>query len=225
MENLEPFFTTAITTISQINGATPGSLYQYEQHARAAASYIDRSQLMLAPARLDEQIWVVDSLQKFTQGTSATSGVREVALWCEMQWNRILQCHVENLAALQGLGSAWFFKAREPLARIQVTEGSLSSGSSSDDEAEAERLRHTQDYVEARALLMSATDFLRRAVGTARRTGRLTGSLLVTSAEANIHLGNVSYRSQSLPYFEDAVRSLREASELPGVKLADHLSL
>ena len=103
MENLEALIATAKTTISQINAASPGLLYQYEQHARTAASYIDRSQLMLVPARLDEQIWVVDSLQKFAQGTSATAGVREVALWCEMQWNRILQYHVENLAALQGI--------------------------------------------------------------------------------------------------------------------------
>ena len=102
MENLEPFIVTARTTISQINSASPGSLYQYEQHARAAVSYVDRGQLMFAPARLDEQIWVVDSLQRFTQATSATAGVQEVALWCEMQWNRILQYHAENLAALQG---------------------------------------------------------------------------------------------------------------------------
>jgi hypothetical protein len=44
-------------------------------------------------------------------------------------------------------------------------------------------------------------------------------------AEANIHLGNVSKRSQSLPHFEDAVRSLREASEFPGFRLPDHLSV
>jgi hypothetical protein len=108
MENLEPFIATAKTTISQINAASPSSLYQYEQHARAAVSYVDRSQLMLAPARLDEQVWVVDSLQRFTQATSATSGVKEVALWCEMQWNRILQYHVENLAALQGMQQRTF---------------------------------------------------------------------------------------------------------------------
>src|SRR4051794_40696556 len=101
MENLERLIDTAKTTISQINAASPSLLYQYEQHARVVVSYIDQSQLMLNPSRLDEQVWVVDSLQRFAQETTAAAGV-EVAKWCEGQWNRILQYHPENLAALQG---------------------------------------------------------------------------------------------------------------------------
>jgi hypothetical protein len=82
-----------------------------------------------------------------------------------------------NTVIPSGLGNSWLSKARASLARIRATEASNSSGS--DDDAEAERMRHTQDYVEARTLLLPAADFLRRAVGAARRTGRLSGSLLV----------------------------------------------
>ncbi|KAH0548618.1 hypothetical protein GP486_007838 [Trichoglossum hirsutum] len=220
MENPEPLIASAKYTIGQLNAANPSAFFQYEQHARTAINYVDRSQIMLNPARLDEQVWVIDSLQRFAQGSGGRVG--DVALWCEMQWNRVLQHNPENLSALQGLGNSWLSKAGALLARIRATEA--SSSSSSDDEAEAERMRHTQDYVEARTLLLPATEFLRRAVGAARRSGRLTGSLLVMSAEASIQLGNVSYRSQSLPHFEDAVRSLREAEAISGFRLPDHLS-
>ncbi|KAH0538572.1 hypothetical protein FGG08_004860 [Glutinoglossum americanum] len=222
MENPETLIASAKYTIGQLNAASPAVHYQYEQHARAATNYVDRSQLMYNPARLDEQVWVVESLQRFAQGSGGR--LKDVALWCEMQWNRVLQYHAENLNALQGLGNSWLSRAQAPLARIRAAEASHSGSSSSDDEAEAERLRHTQDYVEARTLLLPATEFLRRAVSAARMTGRLTGGLLVTSAEASIELGNVSYRSQSLPHFEDAVRSLREAEAIPSFRLSDRLS-
>jgi hypothetical protein len=100
MENPEPLIASAKYTIGQLNAASPAVYYQYEQHARTAVSYIDRSQLMLNPARLDEQVWVIDSLQKFAHGSGSRLG--DVAQWCEMQWNRVLQHHSENLSALQG---------------------------------------------------------------------------------------------------------------------------
>jgi hypothetical protein len=121
MENSEALIASAKYVISQLNAASPAQLYQYEQHARTATNYIDRSQLMLHPARLEEQIWVVESLQKFAQRSAGR--LQDVALWCEMQWNRVLQHHPENLAALQGMCRTYTPPSSHsnPLTRPSVT--------------------------------------------------------------------------------------------------------
>ena len=46
--------------------------------------------------------------------------------------------------------------------------------------AEAEQRLHTADYVEARGILLPATDYVRRAVDTAHAQGSVTGVLLST---------------------------------------------
>ena len=49
--------------------------------------------------------------------------------------------------------------------------------------AEAEQRLHTADYVEARGILLPATEYLQRAVDAARSQGNVTGSLLSTVRE------------------------------------------
>ena len=98
----ESLIATAKTTISQINAAAPSLLNQYEEHARQVISYVNHSQLMTKPARLNEQIWILDSLQNWALRARTTPGVQAVASWCETQWGRVLENHLENLAALQG---------------------------------------------------------------------------------------------------------------------------
>lgn len=99
-----------------------------------------------------------------------------------------------------GLGQAWLLRAQNTLARIHRLEGSSSSGTSSgrpassagrislassDEEREAARQAveadqraGTADYVEARGILLPATEYLRRAVETAERTNQVSGDLL-----------------------------------------------
>jgi hypothetical protein len=100
-----------------------------------------------------------------------------------------------------GLGQGWLSRAQHALARIHRQEGSSSSGASSgrpgtgqsvaytaSDEsrdaaqaaAEADARVHTADYVEARGILLPATEYFSRAVNMAERRGRLTGDLLAT---------------------------------------------
>lgn len=97
--------------------------------------------------------------------------------------------------SLLGLGHAWLLRSQTSLARIQQEEGSSSSGmcggdcrsdftddlDESTDAAyanEANNRRHTADYVEARATLQPATEYLARAVHIAERQGVLHGRLL-----------------------------------------------
>lgn len=108
---------------------------------------------------------------------------------------------------------------------------------------------HLPDYVEARGVLLPATEYLRQAVTAATAQGALTGDLLITvrgsasplfrvarfvlsarltgdgtqAAEAYMSLGNVSYSRVGEGIFENAVLFLRAASQIPGYSLPRHL--
>lgn len=96
-----------------------------------------------------------------------------------------------------GIGQNWLWRAQPCLARIHVEDGSVSSTNSADrisiassyGEAEYERdinqaateanaCRHTADYVEARGILLPATEYFTRAVEAADLQKVLTGDLL-----------------------------------------------
>src|SRR5215472_9224685 len=110
------------------------------------------------------------------------------------------------LAALiiSGIGKWWLSKAQRSLARISAEESSSSSSSAgatrrpnSDPtnatrteeirrtsrttrDQDAETRLHSQEYVEARGLLLPATEYLTRAVEEGDRQGTSDGSLFVT---------------------------------------------
>ena len=92
-------------------------------------------------------------------------------------------------------------KAQPALSRIHVHDGTSSSSSGGNGRApaatnsgleeeqsngnstgttEAELRLHTSDYVEARGILLPATDFLSQAVTAAESQGCISGNLLAT---------------------------------------------
>lgn len=102
--------------------------------------------------------------------------------------------------------------------------------------AEAEARLHTADYVEARGILLPATEYMAEAVEAATAQGVISGDLLATvslihsrshsmltilsqAAEAYMSLGNVSYPRTNTRYFREALLYLRRAAELPGYRL------
>ena len=109
-----------------------------------------------------------------------------------------------------GVGQNWLMKAQPALSRIHVYDGTSSSSSGGNGPApsttnsgledeqvngqstgttEAELRLHTSDYVEARGILLPATDFLSQAVTAAESQGCITGDLLAT-VSVLILLGN-----------------------------------
>lgn len=151
-------------------------------------------------------------------------------------------------------GQNWLQRAQKSLAIIHLTERhSSSSGGSTDAPLsrseeirrrnraaiEAEDRLSTAEYVEARGILLPATEYLKRAVNVARAQGTATGKLLSMvsrtnrirnthadeskAAEAHMSLGNVSSSRVNEPYFIEARAYLREAKEIPGYSLALHL--
>lgn len=101
-----------------------------------------------------------------------------------------------------GLGQAWLLRAQQTLARIHRLEGSSSSGASSGQRSavgvgraqsftssedareaarqnvEADARAGGPDYVEARGMLLPATEHLQRAIMAAERTQRVNGDVL-----------------------------------------------
>lgn len=89
------------------------------------------------------------------------------------------------------IGRNWLLRSQKSLANIYQAERSSSSSDESlysrperrsTDRAivEAEQRLNTADYVEARGLLLAATECLQRAVIAARAQGSVTGALLST---------------------------------------------
>lgn len=105
--------------------------------------------------------------------------------------------------------------------------------------AEADQRAGTPDYVEARGMLLPATEYFQRAVLAAERTNRITGQLLslvsyrifcqvldsdiCQAAESYMSLGNVSYSHHNEQYFQQAVIWLRTASQIPNFQLSPYL--
>jgi hypothetical protein len=93
------------------------------------------------------------------------------------------------------IGKNWLLRAQKPLASIQRIEGdSSSSGASlplahSNDHDQprvsratvfAEERLHTAEYVEARGILLPATEYLQRAVDAAQAQNKANGEHLST---------------------------------------------
>lgn len=104
-----------------------------------------------------------------------------------------------------GLGQAWLLRAQQTLARIHRSEGSSSSSGDSSggghrttsgtgrapsfhsSEDARESIRQTieadaragcADYVEARGMLLPATEYFQRAIDAGERMGRQRGEVL-----------------------------------------------
>ncbi|KAK5013890.1 hypothetical protein LTR60_003631 [Cryomyces antarcticus] len=101
--------------------------------------------------------------------------------------------------------------------------GSEEERQASQAAIEAEARLHTADYVEARGILLPATEYLNKAVEAAQAQNMLTGDLLATTAEAYMSLGNVSYTRINEQYFHQAISYLRMATNVPGYSLSPHL--
>ncbi|RPB27168.1 hypothetical protein L211DRAFT_611879 [Terfezia boudieri ATCC MYA-4762] len=184
---------------------------------RTCISYVNAAQIMFNDSRLDERLWILNEVQQFSYNDLDAGGVKDLATWCEIEYNRILSTNPSHVGALRALGQAWLWKSQYWLAKV------CHEDRSDDDDDVVERRRYTPNYVEARAALMPAVDFLARAADGALRQNCLTGELLALRAEACMSLGNVSPTRDAQVHFKTALRCLRSATMLPSYQLPNHL--
>ncbi|KAF2099342.1 hypothetical protein NA57DRAFT_74843 [Rhizodiscina lignyota] len=215
------------------------------ERARQLMSVSDQTNLMDDRNALERQISVVETLQNLAFHDADAGGISDMADWCLRSWLRILSHHPQEVRVLSAIGRWWLARAQPLLARIAVHDNTSSSGSShsptrtlasrarttaSSEERQADRAAHEAearmhlpDYVEARGVLLPATEYLRQAVAAATEQRILTGDLLLAAAEAYMSLGNVSYARVGEGIFEHAVLYLRAASNISGFTLPRHL--
>jgi len=222
--------------VSQVLNSSPQDWHSQVPSGRSVIESLDSSTLMDSPQRVEEQIWVIDQLQKLAYSDPDSGGVHDIADWCLNKWLQILPYHSQEVRILQGeskklvcaflfqrrvenfslgnilggcaglltiragIGHWWLLKAQPSLARVHAIDGSSSSCSSgtslgqtghglllsrSEEDrqaagaaAEAEMRVNTSDYVEARGLLVPATEYLARGVEWAVHHNNVGGQLL-----------------------------------------------
>ncbi|KAI9894024.1 MAG: hypothetical protein M1814_004794 [Vezdaea aestivalis] len=240
----------------------------YINLARSVMSSIDEQFFMAMTNKTEEQIWIVNGLQKLAYYRPDEIGLRDIADWAIRQWLIICEREPSNVDALQdrsglaGMGNNWLFRAQPSIAAIERDEESTSSlkdadepasGSASpvpssvdgeEDEADettepeadgmaakrasvfAQGRLCSRHYVEARGLLLPATEFYEKAVDVASSEDSdngPSGGLLALAAEAFMSLGNVSFDDAARRYFSHALEYLQLAQEVQGYELPAHL--
>ncbi|KAL9623969.1 MAG: hypothetical protein Q9160_001722 [Pyrenula sp. 1 TL-2023] len=198
---------TDLQRICDLLEQSSANFEQYVSVARSIIRQLTRAHFLQSPLLFGEQAWFISKLQQIAYYDADSGAVQDIAEWCVGQWLQILQGDPENLDALINLGHSWLLRAQSSLARIHREEGSSSSGLSSgrppsahasytsNDEArdaaraaaEADARIHTPDYVEARGILLPATEYFSRAVSVAQGNNAISGRLLTLVSPASFN--------------------------------------
>ncbi|KAF2105380.1 hypothetical protein BDV96DRAFT_509438 [Lophiotrema nucula] len=191
-------------------------------------------------ARKRWQLPLVTVFQRVAFVDADNGGVPDIADWCLRQSLALLHLYPDDVDILALIGQNWLLRAQKSLAKIHQEERSSSGSGSgvsqghplsrSEEQREVNRATlqaedrlHSADYVEARGILLPATEYLQRAVNAAQQQEATTGTLYATAAEAFMSLGNVSSVRVNDRYFHEALGYLRAADEIPNYTLPSHL--
>ncbi|EUC45183.1 hypothetical protein COCMIDRAFT_37056 [Bipolaris oryzae ATCC 44560] len=139
------------------------------------------------------QIPHVTVVQRVAFADADNGPIPDIADWCLRQLLTLLALYPRDaeILAFTVIGRHWLLRAQKALASIARAESELHSNEESSPyplQSAKQPLVETQerinnaDYVEARALLVPATDYLQSAVDAAREKGQLTGHLLLTAS-------------------------------------------
>ena len=71
--------------------------------ARSVMTSIDAIPFMTDTTRIDEQLWIIDGLQKLASQKPGNRDLSDIAHWCARQWLVVLEHHPQHIGTLQGL--------------------------------------------------------------------------------------------------------------------------
>ncbi|KAF2270382.1 hypothetical protein CC78DRAFT_573656 [Lojkania enalia] len=221
---------STVDLISSTLDAAPHSWRDQLHIIRNITASLDITDSTPDEARKRWQFPLINVFQRVAFADADNGGVGDIADWCLRQALALLQLYPDDVGILMLVGKNWLLRAQKSLAKIhqaERTSSSSGSGHGSQEyplsrseeeqqafraEREAEDRLHTADYVEARGILLPATEYLKRAVNTAQAQNKIHGDLLSTAAEAYMSLGNVSSARANEQYFRQALEYLRSAS-------------
>jgi len=93
---------TSVARIYSMLQTSPDEWESYVDSARSVMASIDVTPFMADPNESEEQIWVIEGLQKLAFRDSDSGGLSDIADWCLRQWLRVLQNHPQNIETLKG---------------------------------------------------------------------------------------------------------------------------
>lgn len=137
------------------------------------------------------QIPLITVVQRVAFADADNGPIPDIADWCLRQLLTLLALYPQDPDILALIGRYWLLRAQKALASIARTESELHCNEESTPYpaqfttrplVETQESTNGADYVEARALLVPATDYLQSAVDAAREKGELTGHLLLTAS-------------------------------------------
>ncbi|OWY43582.1 proliferating cell nuclear antigen [Alternaria alternata] len=182
--------------------------------------------------RRNWQLPLISVFQRVAFADADNGVIQDLADWCLRQLVTLLQIYPDNVDILTLIGRNWLLRAQKALSSIARTERNSFSSDTSNFRllssttrglVEAEQRLHQAIYIEARGLLLPATDYLQRAVYVATEQGVITGHLLSMAAEAFMSLGNITSVMANGRYFQQAIAYLRAARDTPNYFLSPHL--
>lgn len=198
---------STIDLISTTLDSHPESWREQLQAIRDTTNNLDFSDSTPNNARKQWQIPLITVFQRVAFADADNGPIHDIADWCLRQTLTLLHVYPDDTILLSRklpsipfhftscpnilmkvIGRNWLLRAQKSLANIYRAERGSTSSSASDHQptdqtnqararANAEQRFQTQDYVEARGILLPATDYLKRAVDTARENG-VDGGLL-----------------------------------------------
>ncbi|KAF2739116.1 hypothetical protein EJ04DRAFT_427519 [Polyplosphaeria fusca] len=230
-----------VSTVDLISTTLDSAPHSWRDQLQAIRNITASLEILDATPDENRKRWqlpLITVFQRVAFADADNGGVPDIANWCLRQALTLLQIYPMDVDLLALIGRNWLLRAQKSLARIHYAErGSSSSGASSSQPlsnseeqrqfsravVEAEDRLHSQDYVEARGILLPAVEYLKRAVDAAREQHRANGTLYATAAEAYMSLGNVSSVRINEQYFHEALGYLRAAAEIQDYTLPNHL--
>lgn len=215
----------AVQLINTNLDTAPGSWRNQVQAIRSITSTLELTDRTPDNTHRGWQVAFIYVAQRVAFADADNGSVTDVADWCLRQLLALLTLYPNDVEILNLIGRNWLLRAQKALASIaRAEDGPLyrDQSNSYSSHAATQRLNDAH-YVEARGLLLPATDYLQRAVEAARVQGNLTGPLVVTAAEAFMSLGNVTSPRVHHDYFRRAIGYLRAATQIEGYALPYHM--
>ncbi|KAH6848728.1 hypothetical protein B0T12DRAFT_194918 [Alternaria alternata] len=146
--------------------------------------------------RRNWQLPLISVFQRVAFADADNGVIQDLADWCLRQLVTLLQIYPDNVDILTLIGRNWLLRAQKALSSIARTERNSFSSDTSNFRllssttrglVEAEQRLHQAIYIEARGLLLPATDYLQRAVYVATEQGVITGHLLSMVSKVSAH--------------------------------------
>jgi hypothetical protein len=208
---------STVDLIAATLDANPDSWRDQLQAIRNITQSLELLDLQPDESRKQWQLPLIEVFQQVAYADADNGGVPDIGNWCLRQAVTLLQVYPGDVDLLTSknllmsgdasnmsivIGRNWLHRAQKPLSHIHNTErDSNSSGGSpgqplsrSEEELrdaraarEAEDRLHTGEYVEARGILLPATEYLKRAVDAATTQDKLAGPLLATVSPTSYH--------------------------------------